>query len=737
MAGIAGSDKERLHCSGGDGATRAVAVGVILAVALAVRIVYAVGLPLNGDERDHLREARRISLRADDFYLPLDSPVSNHPLGMIYLTAAANWAGGGSLLAVRLAPVGLSLVGLVGLYLLAASLFGPRVALVALALAAVDRHLVASAGVFLESPAVVALAPWAILLMRRCVLRGAASDWLLLGFVFGLGYWISTVFLVLLLPFGLYVLLSGRLLELLKSPWMFAGLAVMVLLMSPPLVVDFTTGGPNYDRNVSKVGEIGLSPRGLLLYLGDLMICFRDPFWIVENIGRGMYAPMYVPCNWGMGVVYLGLAAASLRFWRDERVRLLLLVMAGVMVPVTLLDARELWNEFTWASSTLFAAIPLSAMMIERMGRDRWGRVAGSCILVYAAVSTLFFLVGPKWGYFCPDWQRAYIGRHVAINFRSRWNAEKYPTHEALEEMRTLAVQATNRHPDCAVAWFFLGERARSAAEQREAFQRALELDPDNRLVLEAWAKDFMAVGNWPAAKELLDRLFARGDASAKVSLMLSEAEYRLGNYASAGAQAQRAAAMKPEGSQAYRALYLACNALGEKAEAEGALELYLANHVKGPAAACLDLAEEFFDQGRTDKGRKFLEAAVDAGPKGADAHMVVGLLFLTKLNEVDRAVEHVRTAVELSPMDPDGHYNLGYVLEAGGDLEAIECYRRTLRLSPAHGKAHARLGLLLVRHGRREEAKEHLEAAQRLGVAIPSPGEGPGEKQRPAAPGP
>jgi len=705
---------------------------------MAVRVIYACALPLNGDEGHHIREARRISLQADDFYLPLDSPVSNHPLGVLYLTAAANWAGGGSLLAVRLAFVLLSLAGLVGLYFLADSLFGPRAALVALAIAAVDRHLVASAAVFLESPAVVSLAPWAILLMRRCVLRGAATDWLLLGFVFGLGYWISTVFLVLLLPFGLYVLLSGRLLKVLKSPRMFAGLALMLLLMSPPLVVDLTTGGPNYERNVGKVGEIGLSPRGLLLYLGDLMICFKDPFWIVENIGVRMYGPTYLPCNWVMGLVYLGLAAASLRFWRDERVRLLLLVMAGVMIPVTLLDARELWNEFTWASSTLFAAIPLSAMMIERMGSDRRGRVATWCILGYAVGSTFLFLAGPKWGYFCPDWQRTYVGRHAAVHLRWNWNREEYPKHEMSRELRSLAREVLNHHPDCTVAWFFLEQHARSAAEKQEAFKRVLELDPDNRLMLEFRASDLKALRNWPAAKELLDRLVARGDASARVSTMLSEVECRLGNYAAAVAQARRAAAMKPEESEPYRALYLAYDGLGERAEAEAALNLYLARFMEGPAAARLDLAEEFFNQGRTDKGREFLESAVDAGLKRADDHMAAGVLYLAWLKEVDRAIEQIRTAVELSPMDPDAHFNLGYVLEAGGDdLEAIDCYRSALRLSPALGKAHARLGLLLVRHGRAEEAKEHLETAERLGVAIPSPDEGPGEKEHPAEPGP
>ena len=69
----------------------------------------------------------------------------------------------------------------------------------------------ATAPVFLESPAVTCLAPWTIWLMHRCVARGTAKDWLATGLMFGLGYWLTTVFLAMLLPFGLYILLTGSL----------------------------------------------------------------------------------------------------------------------------------------------------------------------------------------------------------------------------------------------------------------------------------------------------------------------------------------------------------------------------------------------------------------------------------------------------------------------------------------------------------------------------------------------
>jgi len=141
-----------------------------------VRVYYAIGLPLTGDETDHLRIAQEISLRDGLFSLPVHSPDTGQALGVTYVTALANWVGGGNVLVIRFVFIALSLVGLVGVYVLGATVFHSRVALVGLILAALDRHLVAIAPVFLESAALVSLAPWAILLIYRCTTRGWARD---------------------------------------------------------------------------------------------------------------------------------------------------------------------------------------------------------------------------------------------------------------------------------------------------------------------------------------------------------------------------------------------------------------------------------------------------------------------------------------------------------------------------------------------------------------------------------
>lgn len=333
-------DTDHARC----GKTFQMAAAALLLLALVARVAYAYGLPTNGDEHDHLQIAREISLRPAVFHFPLDSPATGHPLGVVYLTALGNWLGGGSLLVIRLIFVLLSLVGLVGLLVLATSLFGPRVALIALTLAAVDRSLVASASVFLESPSVACLAPWIMLLMYRCVERGSRRDWLLVGLLFGVGYWLSTLILGFLLPFGLYIVARGKLKEVLRCRRMYEGLAVMLAVMAPAILPELSREWGNYERNVSKLGAIGWSPRMGLLYVGDLLICLKETTWIVENNGHKMYMPIYVPCDWVAGLIYVAGVGLSLRFYRDRRTALFLLLIVGFLIPVTLIDAREPWN---------------------------------------------------------------------------------------------------------------------------------------------------------------------------------------------------------------------------------------------------------------------------------------------------------------------------------------------------------------------------------------------------------
>ncbi|MHC4405837.1 MAG: tetratricopeptide repeat protein [Planctomycetota bacterium] len=681
---------------------------------------------MNFDESRHLPAAREISLRADSFYLPLESPTTNHALGVLYVTALADWLGGGSVFVIRLTFVALSLFGLIGLYLLAESMFGGRVALVALALAALDRSLVAMAPVFLEGPSATSLAPWAILLMHRCLLAGRGRDWLLLGLLMGLGYWLSTLFLVLLLPFGLCVLFTGRLGQVLSSRWMFAGLALMLAVVSPHIVSDLLGGSSNYNRNVHRVGAFGLSPRMALLYIGDLLICLKPPTWIFEEGGHKMYLPIYVPCDWVMGSVYIVAAVASLRFWRDQRVVLLLSVIVGFLIPVTLVAASEPWNEFTWASPTLFAAIVLTAFMADRALSRSIGRLMLPIMLAYSAGALSSYLVGPKWGYFSPDWERRFLGRVVALERRSRSNPAQYPRDPMAAQVRELTGRVIAQHPESVVAWYFWGFYADFATERTRAFDRVLRLEPGYPPAILAKADDRAREADWTGARRLLRPLASGDRLLTKVYRKLAEVEFELGNYTTSLAYARKLIDLTPQNRVFGSLLVLNYLAMGEPSNAEAALDDYVAADPDGPVGAYLTLVEMLWQEEQWEASREYVERAIRAGPRRAGHHADIGR-FLAQLGEIDRAARHFDAALRAGAAEPGLFFNRGRCAESQGDTHrAVQCYQTAIELDPDFGEAHFRLGVLLSQLGRTAEATEHRRAAERLGFTPPATGGAP-----------
>ena len=99
-------EKHDLRKAGRVDAVRIATVGAILVLAFGARVYYAYGLPLNMDELNHFQAAKEISLSPESFNLPLGNGQTNHPNGVPYLIAAANWIGNGSLFAIRVAAGG-------------------------------------------------------------------------------------------------------------------------------------------------------------------------------------------------------------------------------------------------------------------------------------------------------------------------------------------------------------------------------------------------------------------------------------------------------------------------------------------------------------------------------------------------------------------------------------------------------------------------------------------------------
>ncbi len=102
----------------------------------------------------------------------------------------------------------------------------------------------------------------------------------------------------------------------------------------------------------------------------------------------------------------------------------------------------------------------------------------------------------------------------------------------------------------------------------------------------------------------------------------------------------------------------------------------------------------------------------IAVAPRSSIAHYNLGRSFEDE-NQLDRASDYYRQAIEINPANPDAHYNLARLLARQGDSnEAIRQYRLELEIRPNDADAHNNLGLLLARNDELEASLEEFQKA-------------------------
>ncbi len=537
----------------------------ILLLAAVLRMIYGYNLPLNVDEQKHLEFARTISLKPDHFNLPMGSRVSNHPILSSYITALANWAGNNSVYFIRCVFIGFSLFGLAGLFQLARTLFGFRVANIALLFAALDHHLISYAPVFLE-PVYFCLVPWLILAVYKAVTLEQNRQWLLIGLYCGIGYQCSEIFILQALPTCIYVVYSRQITRVLKTREFYLAVILFVLIILPNLIWNFNNQAANIVRHTERVSSLGLVPRVLLLYIGDFLICFKNSSWWVMGLGNKTYLPWNIPCHWVTGFLYLGALCYSFRFVKEKNYIVLHFYVWAIFLPASVLNANEPWNEFGWASMTVFPVVIITSGIIESIINVKWGRLVYAMAIIFFSAYTAVFLAGPKFTYASPVLEKSFLGQFLTYY---------YFTDDNIDKAKALVEETEPKCPDCAIVHYFKGLLAKSTEEREASFNRVLEKEPYNPLVAPHKAKALMRRGKNREAIELLETVIAKKGDFVMIRELLAQAEFNMRNYAGAENQIKQGLRIKPDEFYLYRILYLVKERQGELEEGLEALDRY------------------------------------------------------------------------------------------------------------------------------------------------------------------
>ncbi|CAN0262707.1 unnamed protein product, partial [Ectocarpus fasciculatus] len=150
---------------------------------------------------------------------------------------------------------------------------------------------------------------------------------------------------------------------------------------------------------------------------------------------------------------------------------------------------------------------------------------------------------------------------------------------------------------------------------------------------------------------------------------------------AAAVVAAQGDEAVKPDPARAY-AHFVQANTYYTNQELERAVEEYKTALKFDPlhADTMCNLGSALQDLGDYPLSRHYYSKAVQANPYHAVAHFNLGLLLHDE--DIDTAIEHYQSAVEMDPAMADAWSNLGSAYHRENDLEdALGCYQEAIRL--------------------------------------------------------
>ena len=296
-------------------------------------------------------------------------------------------------------------------------------------------------------------------------------------------------------------------------------------------------------------------------------------------------------------------------------------------------------------------------------------------------------------------------------------------------------VTATN--PAAPRAWPSLGGALMQAApaEAVQAFQKALELEPDDAHTHLRLSETLIALERHEEALALLQGAIERGlhkDPGVKTPLRKShlgaKLPYNLGilllqleRPAEAEAAFRLARQLEPSNLAAWQSLASALRDQGRHAAALALLQ-EAAQTLPAPTAGLyLRMAEIAASQGRTEAAEAYNRQALAINPQSLAA---LRPYAATQFNagRYEAALASYRQIAALNPQDAGAHLGQARALEALGRLpEAVQSYERTLALIPDQQEALADLALIHF------NAKRFAQAAplfQRLAALNPNSAE-------------
>ena len=382
-------------------------IPIIFCLGFLLRLLGSLRVGLVFDEQVWFEAAQRISLSPGAVRLPLHGAF--HPLFEAYLIKlsmvlfAKNPLGLISpqleaLFAARCLHVLLSSATIVVMYLLVKEGTGRKAAVWAAGIVAFSQFHIHFSRTIIQTAPLLFFANLALLFFWKAVKNGSGRSLIIAGASTGLAYLCEETGALLWPIFILFLVLSGRWESWLKRWETYAALCVFALVIAPDLVWNLSARNPDIGFHLTRAASFrGPSLLPASLFIGELFLALvKDIFSFVGGFGRPpRWNVAYAPEHWVLGVMSLTAVAVSIRKWKDDFAKLLLIMFFFVFGFFTFFAAKGLWGNlnFWWASLSVLPAFALlGATWSDVAKKKTLFRLLPAVSLAYLFVHALTFL---------------------------------------------------------------------------------------------------------------------------------------------------------------------------------------------------------------------------------------------------------------------------------------------------------------------------------------------------------
>ncbi len=272
----------------------------------------------------------------------------------------------------------------------------------------------------------------------------------------------------------------------------------------------------------------------------------------------------------------------------------------------------------------------------------------------------------------------------------------------------------------------------RMIGEAKGEFRQALSLDPGNTSARFHLARVYLDLGRIRKARETLEERLEITEKTPELLSLLGEVNRQSGDPRLSIRQNESAAILDPDLAQAHYYLGLAHLDKGDTEEALSRLERAIA--AKGATSDMVRKAGSvYLQEGALQKAVDLLRKAVEISPAVPEGRLELARALRvtgqpdSALAELDAALSHAggfSASGKYLGFELDVYLEQGRAFDAkSSPEEAIRSYLRVVELDPGHGEAHHRLARLFALTGDPAKSRKHASRAGKAGYSEPAVG--------------